>query len=145
MKALLAVWAVAAALASGCGAGSGASAPDRGVTGVGGRYLLESHLPNAQRAHPPGQPVVIGLFDHPLPVIGPEPLQPPRPLARAKTGARGRFLLLDVKPGRYFVAPIGVRELARGRWVRVRPGRVTRVVLYGCSDCVQPKAGAGAF
>jgi hypothetical protein len=140
MRHTLALAAAACLVAAGCGdaasSGSQGSAPSAG--GIAGRYLIAKHLPGQSTQHPPGHAVLIGVFRRRVWPAGPIRKDAEQPLARVRTARDGRFGPVALRPGRYFVMPLGVRELAFGRWVRVRHGALTRIVLQGCGDCPRP-------
>jgi hypothetical protein len=123
-----------AALAAGCGSAASTSSSPSGTSTAGrisGTYLVH---PAAEKGGKPVAGVVVALYRRPVRTSGPVLADPPLPVARTRTDARGHFVFPALPGRRYFVAPIGPSLATRGRWAR--PG--TPIVLVGCSNCLIP-------
>jgi hypothetical protein len=78
--------------------------------------------------------VTVGVFRQ---AFQPGTLQysPPAPIARARTDAGGRFSVVGLRPGRYWVVAIDAEAVPEGQWVTVSSQTGIPVTLFGCSDC----------
>jgi hypothetical protein len=145
VRPLAAILATTAVLAAGCGqaagggAGSGGGStqvppPTEPATGKISGVLVATTSDHTGVGTPQAG-IRIGIYTRPISNAGPVQLDPPDPIATARTDADGRFAI-EV-PGtrdRYFVSAIDARGYAPGRWAR--PG--TPVRLTACTDCAIP-------
>jgi hypothetical protein len=117
----------------GTGAGGGSSGGSTAPPGtIAGIYLRHGAV-HAGGGSPAGG-VPIGLYRRPVSFAGPVQMNPPKPIAVARTTAEGRFAFGGLAARRYFVAAMDDHAYAVGRWAL--PGE--RVVLRGCTDCPRP-------